>query len=590
MRSPIITGFFEVAERDASKQGLLAVVPTLFSSICGFFVIECMCRQCVERADGYITWHELTSLWDSTCKKLENLCTANLHTIRNPDEAMLMKENILLLTEALADDAFSMRPQGLVSMMQIIWNRFEELQVEFIVSVCAHALDSCAYQPLSITTKERFDSQIKAFKLDKVRLQEVQTSSANQSAISAAISAGKNMSASATLDALEENMEIGRSSVSAAASAPDTSDPRRKSLTGSTSSSRTQQFIAQTFPFSEAVPVILRELHLMITKFFAFAVKNKQLKSVGESVCMAVQKAFVGMSHTMLKKLLQDGAETPLSKACQISIDAATFAEVTNYLKTLLSGMLVHFKFVDSVENHLTTAIQTARKELADVSSHAQDLVFELLALKVDDLLGSLVFINWEPEQYPTGPHDSIEEVVDYLRATFMWLTHLPQAAREAAHFTCCSKVQSGIIDYILSPQVSRLNILSIVALEFDVRRLENFADSCGVRQLSLCFAELHELVRALLHPELPQFGDNPQLRRSLFPRLDPARLARVIEKVLWIVFSIVIFCLFMCVSGCVCMLQMSASPPAAMGANLPRIDKKLVLTLSKKLKVQSKD
>lgn len=88
------------------------------------------------------------------------------------------------------------------------------------------------------------------------------------------------------------------------------------------------------------------------------------------------------------------------------------------------------------------------------------------------------------------------------------------------------------MIEYLLSPRVTRVNILSIVALELDVKRLEEFGDSCGVRQLSMCFAQLRELTQALLHPDLDQFGENPQLRQVLFPKLDPSRLARVIEKV----------------------------------------------------------
>jgi hypothetical protein len=40
-------------------------------------------------------------------------------------------------------------------------------------------------------------------------------------------------------------------------------------------------------------------------------------------------------------------------------------------------------------------------------------------------------------------PHESIESLVDFLQVTFMCLTHLPVAVREAVHFTCCSKVAS---------------------------------------------------------------------------------------------------------------------------------------------------
>ena len=115
-----------------------------------------------------------------------------------------------------------------------------------------------------------------------------------------------------------------------------------------------------------------------------------------------------------------------------------------------------------------------------------------------------------------------------------MWLTHLPQSVREAAHFTCCSRISSCLIDYLLSTKVQRINVISIAALDLDVAALEAFADSCGVAQLRQCFIELKELVKALLHPHLVDFADKQiALRNSLFPRLDPNRLASILEKVI---------------------------------------------------------
>jgi hypothetical protein len=61
----------------------------------------------------------------------------------------------------------------------------------------------------------------------------------------------------------------------------------------------------------------------------------------------------------------------------------------------------------------------------------AQDLVLELLATKVDELLdSSLPFIDLQPLSLPRRPHDYAATMVDFLTVTLMWLTHLPLAAR----------------------------------------------------------------------------------------------------------------------------------------------------------------
>lgn len=441
MRLPMLSSFRDSADIDVEVHGVAHALASLLNSTSGFFVIECVCRQCIQdQGELFFSWQELVNLWEMSCKDIADFCTRHIDAITTPDEAMVIKETLLVFAESMSEEAFGLRPNTLLDIMQVIWNRFEKLQLDYIMKVCSIALDNSSYQPMTITSEAQFISDVKAYKLENIQLEDtVHVDNMNQSAISAGIHSRKSVvTTAATLDALENDLSIGSIKTNRNSKSNNHVNKSDDEFSGRR---RVGSFVTQTFPFSEALPKIMHELHLMITRFFTFSVKNKNLTAIGESVCNAIQKAFMLISQTMLRKLLQDGAETALSKACQISIDAATFSHTTNYLKSFVSAALNHFKWSDSIDQHLPQAIAVARKDLADVSCHAQDLVFELLACKVDDLLGSLEFIVWAPDSYPTGPHESIEEVVDYLRATFMWLTHLPQSAREAAHFTCCTKV-----------------------------------------------------------------------------------------------------------------------------------------------------
>ena len=110
------------------------------------------------------------------------------------------------------------------------------------------------------------------------------------------------------------------------------------------------------------------------------------------------------------------------------------------------------------------------------------------------------------------------------------------------------------------SSKVPRLNILAIVTLKYDILRLVTFAESTGVPQLKQCFAELEDVVEALLHQDLLQFGENPKLMSSLFPRLDPLKLATITEK-------------------------LAPSPIAVADKNLPNFDRKLAQGLAKQLR-----
>ena len=103
-------------------------------------------------------------------------------------------------------------------------------------------------------------------------------------------------------------------------------------------------FFAKSYPFSGAVPVIMKELHLMVVRFFLFAFKNAHLGACGENVCRAMFSAYEVIGTRLIQETVGDGADTPLSKACQISIDAATFAVASDALWSIVENALNHFR------------------------------------------------------------------------------------------------------------------------------------------------------------------------------------------------------------------------------------------------------
>jgi hypothetical protein len=294
----------------------------------------------------------------------------------------------------------------------------------------------------------------------------------------------------------------------------------------------TAAFAPKTYPFSFAVPLLLRELHILVIRFFLFAVKNSELGGRSEDICQAIVSAFEAICKSLRRELSKDGVETPLSKACQIAIDGATLMFAADALWMMVENGLKHFHWTENLDRYLTKGIESGTSQLRQLVLAAQDLIFELLSNKIDGLLESLAFINFVPEVLPDGPHESVEAIVEFLKVTLMWLAHLPPSVRDAVHFTCCTRVAQGILNYILSPAVSKINMLCILAFDYDLKLLLHFADNCGVPHLKQCFEELHEMVKCLLHPNLTHYADNQELRQEHFPYTQTAKLVIVLEKV----------------------------------------------------------
>lgn len=301
-------------------------------------------------------------------------------------------------------------------------------------------------------------------------------------------------------------------------------------------------YTPHTYPFSFAVPLLLRELHILIIRFFLFAVKNTDLGGRSEDICLAIVSVYDAICKSLKKELNKDGIETPLSKACQIAIDGASLLSATDTLWIIVENSLKHFHWTENLDIYLTNGIEKTTFSLRNLILSSQDLIFELLTNKIDALLESLTFINFLPEIIPTSPHECIESIIEFLKITLLSLDYLPISVKDAVYFTCCSRISQGILNYILSNSIKNINMLCILNFEYDIKLLINFANNTGVQHLKQCFEELYEIIKCLLHPNLIHYSDNLNLRNEHFPYIQTSKLVIILEKVSVLSFILLLF------------------------------------------------
>jgi hypothetical protein len=546
------------------KKKLVDVFPNMVASVVGYFAIELMCARSIDVSDesgggkvelGAFAAVEIAQLWESVCLRIDDFVVANMAQLSSPDEILQVKEELLLMVETVADEAIGLKQHSLYESMRKLWPRFADLQLDWVSGECISALEQSAYQPMHVVSENILTQMIRAYRLDTIQVEGDEGGAANLSTSFSGLAA-------ANLDALEADLNYSAPGGAAASSVPFSSGASNREgkrggdaeasddendgsddddlgdvLQGSETlledhNSNAASFVARTFSFSAAVPQIMRALHVMVVRFFLFAHRNSHLSACGEAVCDAVFRAYEVLGSRLTQETVVDGAETPLSKVCQISIDAATFAAVSDTVWEVIENALNHFRWSESIHSHLPDAISNSKLYLNRIAGHAQDFVFELLTYKVDDLLTSLWLNNFELQSKPSSCHAEIEELVDFLSITFMGLTHLPASARETAHFTCCTRVADEILKHVLSPKVPRLNVYSFVVMDLDVQHLLRFVEACHVPHLKQCFVNIIELTQLILSPQFGALVDNGQERSRKYPRVETAKLLILVDKV----------------------------------------------------------
>jgi len=521
------------------------------SSIAGFFMLECVLRKSLERQEGAFAWEEIIELWTTACIRLDILVARQTDSLRTPEQILMVKDEISLLAEACNDESLGLPSSPLYETIRLLWSRFEELQIGAIhEAVMVASISHKAYEGLHVTDMKTLATKVLAFSLENVKLDESKTTNEadfadkvlTPSDAKNAPSAGKKASRRASnllrnLDNLEDEIECMGESPSPRGSESGVSSPVLSSGSGKVNASAVSAqsdvpTLPHTYLFSFLVPETQRALYLMVTRIVAFSAKNPLLGNMGEATCNSLLKAYERVSQTLNRELMRAGVDTPLGKAAQVSTDAATLAFASKHCYELLKQSLHTLHWNQRMDESLASSERSARTMLIRLSLEAQDVVYEILRSKTTQLLESLVFMDLTPKTLPVRPHEVIEDAIQFLEAKMGVLSSLPQASRTIAFFTCCNCIAHAVLQHLLSDKVKYINVFFLATLEQDCRILAKYALTTDVASLHMCFAELHETAQAAIHKDLPKLATDPVQRHRLFPKLDPFKLAQVLDKV----------------------------------------------------------
>jgi hypothetical protein len=668
-------------EKNISSNGLLKSISIYCEELVGFFMIEILIYKLIENNSIHFNTKELDYLWEETIEEFTNICLHFAITLTSPDELIKIKEEIVIILFVILDNSIFYPHWNITVLLKSVkrlWEIFDALQVQLLQKNIFLFLSKASFQPLQITSYNSLYLQMKFYQLDFVEINDdtssslsnkyqfppslsskVEKSSQSQQRSSYHSSSSSNpaylsvpqprkelMSAhrvEANLDALEKELSEPSSSININSvdnvlfsSKHDGRSMNSSDNSGKTFSNQSSSFLPQTYPFSEFIPLIMKELHSMLLRLFAYGIipiperhnkhfmsemhKLQSIQSVKfdsvsvddfntarpkkssllnqpnsslpdgiasikqsihsssslfhnlqeiklyENICFSVKLYFQVIINTLSQELLKDGLETILSKAVQIFLDSSALSVATDYFyyHLFVDSLIIIFGKENIDFSFLTMIYQDILAMLRLLMSKAQDMMFELLSNKIEVLLeSSLLFINLAPESFSINPtyltntpnasqvnisnlihsinidnfnaflvHENVESIIEFLKITFMCLTHLPKTIRETVYYVSCYKLANGLIAFLLSNKVPHINIFGILSIDADCKRLVQFAESCGIIHLKECFDELSQMVAALLSPDLLSFGDNPYVRSSLFPRLNVMKLIILLEKV----------------------------------------------------------
>ena len=317
------------------------------------------------------------------------------------------------------------------------------------------------------------------------------------------------------------------------------------SASQSMSASASRNFVQRRFPFSSAVPKVLKRLFVVLARAIAFMVRVPIMSADGtyggHGVLQCVERALDAMVGVLKDDFDHHSDEISIAKACQMGVDCSTIAYGLPQLRIVVFDVL-DAENIRTSQDNVDAIFTRCLSKLEHVSIRANDHTLELLSSKVDMLMESLCFIDWDGYDIEAGPHDIISGLTEFLVVTMSSLNQLPTTTFESIHFAICARISRNLLDFIFDEDTNgnqiteghapaKIGMVCWLRLDKDVKLLEGFADACGVSQLRHCFKQLREYTAAMLSPDLAALAANPVRMRNAFATVDPRKLADLLEK-----------------------------------------------------------
>ncbi len=409
-RNEVMMKIWKTFEKNINSYGLLKSVSSFFEELVGFFTVECMISKMIELPLNTFSHQELENLWFQSIERFQSLLTQMAITLSSSDDLIQIKEEILLVIHVVSDEMFGFNVTPLLQVLSTLWEMFDALQIQSMTRNILSSLEKSAYQPFYVSSYDVYYNQIRSYALELIEINQ------ENHATRSGVGGGSNMDGSsggdhrhnsnnerssmsmmmlthleANLDALEEEIATSmpvfspNNSLSNAQfqnqqaflnqSSFGSSSSGIASVTSSGAEVVPSNFIAQTYPFSEFVPSMMKEIHSSIIRLFLYStvklpntdrraqlssgvdihnergnITSNTTKTSGswdELIGNSISNIYLMIVDVLSQELRRDGNETALSKACQIYIDSSVLALASETMWTMIENALLHFSSYD---------------------------------------------------------------------------------------------------------------------------------------------------------------------------------------------------------------------------------------------------
>jgi hypothetical protein len=250
-------------------------------------------------------------------------------------------------------------------------------------------------------------------------------------------------------------------------------------------------------PYSACVPKIFVEIKEFVNNCVKFAEGlNSSQTELDDMIRKPTNKLITDKLNENIRKLI---AQVTLAQLLQIVVN-------TLYLENSIEGLEQHLLSVINASSSKQSGKLQGKSVFKDLKSEAESRIYELLNIKIDELL-DLDSFNWTMTGSQGMASEFVRSLLGFLKDTLDSFNSLPSKLAQTACISACNHISRQFMNHMTNSDIRAIHIGAIEQLNLDLLQCETFANSVRINDMDnetimLCYADVRQLIDLILTKE----------------------------------------------------------------------------------------
>lgn len=282
--------------------------------------------------------------------------------------------------------------------------------------------------------------------------------------------------------------------------------------------------------FTKLVPKVCQLVEKCMNQLLEYIDKDAEDENVIKDISEVLSKVLIDVNNQLFG-MIQRQTDVHIPYACYVLLDANFLCKAcVRFDEVLRNGFSFSNINLSNNSYHEIVYFDDCRVAFSQTELAMHEMIPRLIDKQVNMYIHEGGNIDWYTDKISPNGNSYVNDIIDYIQATFFTLNSFPESLKQSIIFNTMRQLSKKLISLVTDPSVKKVSMMGLFNLNYDLLKLEQFAEELEIANLRSCFVPHRQLMDLLLSGEVSRYMSY-QLRQTLYPEIDMESLHDILVK-----------------------------------------------------------